>query len=139
MPAANAKPSTVPSTSTMSTDIQESDMGWWPLVARSTLTEVRAQRDGLQTRNDILVGQMLEMRRNGFDMARPAKIHAEPDVDAEGLARAENLLTVKMRRQEFIGALAKDLKHRMPEITDRQAVAEAKRLRDEVELEDTPA
>lgn len=88
--------------------------------------------------SERLMGQLLTMRQQGFLPQVPAKIIEGPDPEKIGLERAEQQLIQRRDDASFIQKAKADIMKRNPRISDKDALAEAWRLRRSVTDEDPP-
>lgn len=88
--------------------------------------------------SERLMGQLLTMRQQGFLPQVPAKIIEGPDPEKIGLERAEAHLIQRRDDASFIQKAKADIMKRNPRISDKDALAEAWRLRRSVTDEDPP-
>lgn len=99
--------------------------------------ELREQRNHLQTRVESLTNILVELRRDGFSVAKPATVRESPDDEAIGLQRAEAQLVVRKAEMEFIRNAARDIRAKTG-VSETAAIAEARRLYLSVTDEDPP-
>lgn len=83
-------------------------------------------------------GVMDKMRQEGFLLQKPAKVTEAPDIETEGLARAEQQARTARADRSFIDRAAADIMKNNPNISSHAARAEAVRLRRETQMEDPP-
>lgn len=112
-----------------------------PVVPRSLLVEITQQRDYFRARTEALTADLLAMRRDGFALAKPARVTEPVDEEAEALKAAERqLIQTTMQRRDDAAFIATAAKRIMADtgVSEAQAYTEARRLRRAVTDEDSP-
>lgn len=79
-----------------------------------------------------------KMRLDGYQVQKSAVVKEAPDIELEGLARAEAQATMRRTQKVFVDRMASDLMRKNPRLSEAEARREAIRMREELDMEDPP-